>query len=246
MKIFIKNILIQFRLLNITSRILYRIKNYGSIKGLLIFIKEDMRWLFYNYLFDKKLGIETFSNIEVQNLGIDDFKKKYANRYQPVSLKHLEISLDLLIKKKNNEYDIFIDIGCGKGKPIFYALKFYPKIKEFIGIDISKKVIEIANLNLTQIKKKNKLLSRSININFLGKDALKYKFKNDKRYLIFMFNPFNKDYFETFFLKNKSLFNKSNFDFIIVNSPSVIISYLDLMYHDKKITLEIYGKNKFK
>ena len=61
-----------------------------------------------------------------------------------------------------------------------------------------------------------------------------------------MFNPFNKDYFETFFSKNKSLFNESNFDFIIVNSPSVKISYLDLIYHYKKIALEIYGKNKFK
>jgi hypothetical protein len=35
-----------------------------------------------------------------------------------------------------------------------------------------------------------------------------------------MFNPFSKDYFEKFFMVHRNLFEFSNFNFIIVNSPS--------------------------
>jgi len=79
-------------------------------------------------------------------------------------------------------------------------LNMYPKIKEFIGIDISKKMIAIANLNWKKIKKTNKFSFLNKKIFFIEQDVFKYEFKNDKRYLIFMFNPFSKDYFEKFFL----------------------------------------------
>jgi len=94
---------------------------------------------------------------------------------------------------------------------------------------------------LEKIKKKNKLSLLNKKIFFIEQDVFKYEFKNDKRYLIFMFNPFSKDYFEKFFLVNRKLFEFSNFNFIIVNSPSNKISYLDLIYHNEEIALEIYG-----
>ena len=238
MKKFIKQILIKINLLDICSRIIYQTKKLGLLKGLFYFFKDDIRWLLYDYFFDKKLGIDTFNNIEVKELGIEN--KEDANRYQPVSIKYLKISCNFLFKNKNNEYDIFLDIGCGKGKPSFYMSNFYPKVKEFIGIDISKKLIDIANLNLAKMKNKNKLNIEDKKIFFLEEDALKYKFENNKKYLIFMFNPFSKNYFEKFFFKNRNLFQTSNFDFIIVNSPCSKISYLDLIYHDEKNAFEIY------
>lgn len=238
MKKLIKYFLIKFKLIDISARIIYQIKKFGLLIGLFQFIKEDMRWLLHDFFFDKKLGIDTFNNVDVKDLGISNLEK-YANRYQPVSIKHLKISCDFLFKLKNNEYDIFLDIGCGKGKPLFYMANYYPKIKEFIGIDISRSILNIANLNLEKIKNTNKFIFLN-KIKFLEKDALKYKFQKDKKYLIFMFNPFSKDYFEKFFHINKNLFNTNNFDFIIVNSPCSIISYLDLIYYDEKNALEIY------
>ena len=237
MKFLIKFLLRKLYLLNIASRILYRIKINGYFNGLKNFLTEDIYWIIKNYLFDKKIGIETFKSIETQKLDISEFNKKYANRYQPVSIKHLKISLDLLLKKSN--YDIFLDLGCGKGKPVFYSQRYYPKIKKFIGIDISRQLIEIANLNLLKINKK---ISSRIKIKFAVKDILKYKFQKNKRYLIFMFNPFNKEYFLKFFSINKNLFQKSNYSFVIVNSPCEQIPYLDLIYQDKEIALEIYGQ----
>jgi len=239
MKSLIKFLLKKLYLLNIASRIMYRFKINGYINGLKYFFTEDIYWIIKNYFFDKKLGIETYKSIETQELDISEFNKKYANRYQPVSIKHLKISMDLLLK--NNNYDIFLDLGCGKGKPVFYSQRYYPKIKEFIGIDISRQLIEIANLNLSKIEQK---ISSKIKTKFEVNDILKYKFKENKRYLIFMFNPFNREYFLKFFSINKNLFLKSNYSFIIVNSPCDKISYLNLIYQDKEIALEIYGQEK--
>ena len=234
MKNLIKITLKRLGLLSVFSRLLYQIKHNGLINGMKFFISEDIKWLLYNHLFDKKLGIETFKNVEVSNLGIDNEKKIDANRYQPVSLRHLEIAFDFLLVQKKNSYDVFIDIGCGKGKPVFYAQKFYPKIYKFIGIDISESMINIANRNKFNLK------IDANNIDFIKEDALNYKFDSNKKYLVFMFNPFKKDYFDRFFYINKNLFKKSNFNFVIVNSPSNKISYLDLIYQNKEITLEIY------
>lgn len=235
MKYLIKLTLKKFGLLSIFSRLLYQIKHNGLVNGIKFFISDDIKWLLYNFLFDKKLGIETFKNVEVSNLGIDEEEEIDANRYQPVSLRHLEIAFDFLLVQKKNTYDVFIDIGCGKGKPVFYAQQFYPKIYKFIGIDISESMINIANQNKFNLKINTK------NIDFIKEDALNYKFDKNKKYLVFMFNPFKKDYFDKFFCTNKELFKRSNFNFIIVNSPSSKISYLDLTYQNKEIALEIYA-----
>jgi hypothetical protein len=66
MRLFIKYILIKLKLLNIVARIIYQIKKLGPLKGLFYFIKNDIRWFFIDYFFDKKLGIDTFNNIEVK------------------------------------------------------------------------------------------------------------------------------------------------------------------------------------
>jgi SAM-dependent methyltransferase len=73
-----------------------------------------------------------------------------------------------------------LDLGCGKRKPSIYMQNMYPKIKEFIGIDISKKSIDIANLNLKKIKKKNKFSLLNKKILFIEQDIFDYEFKNEK------------------------------------------------------------------
>jgi len=87
------------------------------------------------------------------------------------------------IEEKTKNF-AFIDIGCGKGRPVFVAESFgYNNLK---GIDLDGELIDIANKNL-----KNYLLKReSSNIKFIKVNALDYAYLNQPT-VYFLFNPFN-------------------------------------------------------
>ena len=59
------------------------------------------------------------------------------------------------MSNKESKYDYFLDIGCGMGRPSFFATRYYPQIKEFIGIDISKKMVEQSQKNLKSFNNRN-------------------------------------------------------------------------------------------
>jgi 16S rRNA G966 N2-methylase RsmD len=80
----------------------------------------------------------------------------------------------------------FMDIGCGKGRPVFVAESF--GYENLTGIDIDEELIAIANSNL-----KNYLLKRKTsNIQFSHVNALEYNYDN-KPMVYFLFNPFNEE-----------------------------------------------------
>jgi 16S rRNA G966 N2-methylase RsmD len=78
----------------------------------------------------------------------------------------------------------FVDIGCGKGRPVFVAESF--GYQNLTGIDLDKELISTANENL-----KNYLLkSESSNIQFIAINALEYNYINQPT-VYFLFNPFS-------------------------------------------------------
>lgn len=78
----------------------------------------------------------------------------------------------------------FVDIGCGKGRPVFVAESF--GYENLTGIDLDKELISVANENL-----KSYLLKRaSSNIQFIEINALEYNYINQPT-VYFLFNPFN-------------------------------------------------------
>lgn len=78
----------------------------------------------------------------------------------------------------------FVDIGCGKGRPVFVAENF--GYENLTGIDLDRELISIANENL-----KSYLLKRtSSNIKFININALQYHYLNQPT-VYFLFNPFN-------------------------------------------------------
>jgi len=89
------------------------------------------------------------------------------------------------IAARTNRFD-FVDIGCGKGRPIFVAEDFaYEKLT---GIDLDKELISIANLNL----KSYLLKKKTSRIEFIHANALEYNYKNTPT-VYFLFNPFNEE-----------------------------------------------------
>jgi SAM-dependent methyltransferase len=87
------------------------------------------------------------------------------------------------IEEKTKNF-AFVDIGCGKGRPVFVAESF--GYNNLTGIDLDGELIDIANENL-----KNYLLKReSSNIKFIKVNALDYAYLNQPT-VYFLFNPFN-------------------------------------------------------
>lgn len=79
-----------------------------------------------------------------------------------------------------------MDIGCGKGRPVFVAESFgYEKLT---GIDLDEELISIANSNLKNYSLKRK----TSNIQFVHANALEYKYENEPT-VCFLFNPFNEE-----------------------------------------------------
>ena len=78
----------------------------------------------------------------------------------------------------------FVDIGCGKGRPVFVAEDF--GYENLTGIDLDKELISIANLNL----KSYLLKKKTSHIEFIHTNALEYNYKNTPT-VYFLFNPFN-------------------------------------------------------
>ncbi|MDP1801392.1 MAG: class I SAM-dependent methyltransferase [Bacteroidota bacterium] len=80
----------------------------------------------------------------------------------------------------------FMDIGCGKGRPVFVAESLgFENLK---GIDLDEELIAISNSNL-----KNYLLKRKTSdIQFIKANALDFNYEN-KPTVYFLFNPFNEE-----------------------------------------------------
>lgn len=79
---------------------------------------------------------------------------------------------------------VFVDIGCGKGRPVFVAESY--GYENLTGIDLDQDLISIANENL-----KHYLLKRETSqIKFINVNALEYGYKNQPT-VYFLFNPFN-------------------------------------------------------
>ena len=80
----------------------------------------------------------------------------------------------------------FVDIGCGKGRPVFVAESF--GYNDLTGIDLDKELIEAANENL-----KTYLLKRKESvIKFIHANALEHNYRNTPT-VYFLFNPFNEE-----------------------------------------------------
>jgi len=150
---------------------------YGLAKAFFLKFYEVM--LSYISLFadefnDKRLGIKTLG-ASFKKEERSEFKDEVDYEATPYSLLK-EIASELKPKKS----DVFIDMGCGKGRVPIYFSTF--NIKKSIGIELRKSLFEIAQNNVNTLKQKH------CEIEIINQDVLKYNFHYET--IIFMFNPF--------------------------------------------------------
>ena len=128
-------------------------------------LREAYRWSFDYYLrpfrdldsrikrtiqehfWEKRLGIKTAGISPIQE---DTTRFKDSIVYVPTPYHVIEGILDRL---KFGDDDVFIDLGCGKGRVVlFVAAK---KLKKVIGIEARKDMFDIAMKNLEKSQVKN-------------------------------------------------------------------------------------------
>lgn len=126
------------------------------------------------YYYDKKMGIETEGNFTSK----DDFNLyKDGERYFPTFYGRLQRMVDYL---RLGEKDVFVDIGCGKGRVVFFVA--LQKLNKVIGLEVDKDLIDIGRKNLKNLK-----LSNSP-IELIHADATNFDLREGT--VFFMFNPF--------------------------------------------------------
>jgi len=168
----------------------------------------------YNLFFLK------FNNIKIdQTEDLKTISKKIDNIENSTSLQTTWL---LNVKKLYNltgkyldlkDYH-FLDIGCGNGIPLIYAYKKLNFVT-YEGFDLVPKYVRITKKNIKSSIKgiKNKY------INSFVSDASKIILNKNKKYFIFMFNPFNEIIMKKFLKnnyinlkKNKSIIAYSNYN----------------------------------
>jgi len=133
--------------------------------------------------FDVKYNIQTKGEILPHQLVTEFSSKPYAEAYQPVSTKTIHRIFEDL-SAHGIKAPHFIDIGCGKGKAVFYAANT-GLFESAGGIDFSAPFIGDAQQNHRCFTG-----SRATPLWFHVEDASTYRMP-DEQCLLFFFNPFN-------------------------------------------------------
>lgn len=135
-----------------------------------------------DYYFDLKYKTDTFSWVELDDLNIDNSKKKHAEMYQQTYAVPLK---ELFSKLRFTPDKIFVDFGSGKGRVLLIAAQ--SGFNEVRGVEISPVLCDIATKNITIYKKATQNKTDFIVVN---SDIVDYKF-DDKEQVFFLFNPFD-------------------------------------------------------
>lgn len=179
---------------------------------------------------EKKYQINTTSFNNLSDFNIKGDQLKHGTEYMPVSYFTIEELLSRLPKEIKKE--VFLDIGCGKGRALCVAAHFgFINLK---GIDFAKEMIDAAETNL--IKTKNLFPDLNYELSWSDVSSLVIE-KNVST--IFLFNPFNQKVMEMVIEKmNESLKKHPRPIYVLYASPQNIELFyqqgFDVLFRVKK------------
>lgn len=145
---------------------------------------NTFKLLTYERKYEKKLGINTHSIVNLNSLTLAGANSEQNHHYQGASYFILFSILNKLPEDIKNSN--FVDYGCGKGRALFVAEQC--GFTKLIGVDIAKELIDDANANKLVYQKKN----NQSEFHFLFNDATTFQIPENTR-VFYFFNPFGKD-----------------------------------------------------
>ena len=126
--------------------------------------------LFYlkldNIFFDLRYGIDSSQNVSLDKLNFQITNKTEGVEYGTIAPYFIQKILELV---KFDTSDIFVDLGCGKGRVLLIASKF--NFKKIIGIEFSPELYLIAQNNIGNCSSNNHFntekIKRRLGLKFL-------------------------------------------------------------------------------
>ena len=130
---------------------------------------------------EKQYGIDTTGADELKSLEKSGIDISSATIYMPVSYDVLDQFFNEI---KLENFNHFLDIGCGKGRAMCVAAHFC--VEKISGVELSKELSKTAKENIASTK----LLFPKTEIKIYNNDAFYFEIENTVD-CIFMFNPFD-------------------------------------------------------
>ena len=164
-------------------------------------------------------GIDFIDSVDIDEIGID---KTIGNRYDISNIRALR---QILKQCEITSQDVFVDFGCGKGAVLALAAEY--SFHKVIGVEISKKLVDIAinNLNRLRVNKAE----------IVCKDAREYKDIDEITYFYF-FNPFPECVFRIVMKNIKESYLK--------NKRKIVIIYYNPVCEQIIIDTDIFVKKQ--
>jgi SAM-dependent methyltransferase len=129
-------------------------------------------------IFDRRYGVETSGNVELQDLNIESPNVIHGIRYQPTptgAFRQMMNALDIPARDF-----VFVDFGCGKGRTLLLAADF--GFKRVIGVEFSSDLAGVAAANARKAR-----LERQVEV--VCQDASEFEPPADKC-VFYFFLPF--------------------------------------------------------
>lgn len=227
--------------IHLLKKVFVTYKNYGFLKTYSIGMKNiKLRYRLYKEKqFDIKYGVETRSPIAWRDLKIESKNKDYSFEYAPIPNQNFYDSMKY-VNIQYKEY-IFIDVGAGKGRALFLASDF--PFKEFIGIEFSKEIYEIAKNNINKFES---MRGKNCNFKLLYMDAITYSFPNEN-IVLFLYNPFDGHILHSVLNNIRKHLETTEKDFIIIyHNPTCSDLFDNQSFLELKVSTKeyrIYGRN---
>ncbi|HMP79141.1 MAG TPA: class I SAM-dependent methyltransferase [Pirellulaceae bacterium] len=140
-----------------------------------------LRWSVYQLQFrrrERRLGINTLEHA----YGINVWGKDGGQYYDPIDYQCLDIILQYL--NPDPGQDVFLDYGCGLGRPIIAAAHL--PFKRVIGIENNELCLELCRKHVASAERKGKFLCP---VEVIDADAGTYDLPDDVTKIL-MYNPF--------------------------------------------------------
>jgi SAM-dependent methyltransferase len=129
----------------------------------------------YREPFDESLGVKTSGVVWLTNVWAKN--SSHGVRYEPCSAAKCKWAIESA--GINPQEFAFIDIGCGKGRPMIIASRH--NFAELTGVDYSPKLCKIATTNLQKL---------GVNARIICQDATKFQFP-ERDVFVFFYHPFD-------------------------------------------------------
>jgi SAM-dependent methyltransferase len=157
--------------------------------------REINKWRNIAFLQSRKIA--DWQHVMVEDFPTRSPNKAFARHFMPFWLH----DIDVMIEKAGLDPQSFhfLDAGCGKGIVTLFVRDQFP-FASVTGFDFVPDFIEVAGRN-----HKNSTISGPIDF-YVG-DAAEWRL-DDKRWFIFLYNPFGKEILEQFLINNYAMLNK--------------------------------------